>query len=344
MGAGRRKWAIGAVVAAALALGAVLAIWRAALVAKAARPAIDPALLVEPPPFPADGRSRWRVTWTGAAGVRLESAEPTPTPEGAPLAPPLVTTILVDPYVTRHAPAELAFPLDVDETTAIKAFPRADAIFVGHSHHDHLSDAIYLARTLGASLYGSPTSCALAIAQGLERDRCREFADGHRFLVGPVEVEVVASAHSRTVVGVPFDGVVAPPAPARPYAWELKTGGVFAFVFRVAGRTVYHQGTAGLTDAQLQRLRGLKPDLALVSIAARAPEFEARLLEALQPRRIAAIHHDDWLGGRLSAPLEPEDPDDVRAFEREVAGRLGLDALERLVPFRPVELPAPATP
>jgi L-ascorbate metabolism protein UlaG (beta-lactamase superfamily) len=329
-------------VALAFAAGALALAHVLSGASKAARPHVDEALLALSSPVPADGRDHVRLTWTGVAGVRLEATlAPTAEAPGVPLGPPEVTTLLVDPYVTRHAAAELAFPLDVDEAGALAAFPRADAIFVGHSHHDHLSDAIFLAKSLGAALFGSSTSCALALAQGLPPERCRLVADRQRFLVGPVEVEVVAHAHGRTPLGVPFDGEVPAPAPARPFAWQMKMGGAFAYVFRVAGRTVYHQGTAGLTDAQLARIHGLRPDLALVGVALRGrePDFEARLLGALQPRRVAAIHHDDFLGGRLTLPFEPADVD-LRGFERAVAAALGAESIERLAPFRPVEVDA----
>lgn len=95
------------------------------------------------------------------AVAKLEAAQPAVT-----------TSLLFDPYVTRHALAEPAFPLDSDETTSAAAFPQAAAVLVGQSHHDHLLDALSVAKRTGATIDGSATSCAIASSGGLARWQC----------------------------------------------------------------------------------------------------------------------------------------------------------------------------
>jgi L-ascorbate metabolism protein UlaG (beta-lactamase superfamily) len=279
-----------------------------------------------------------RVTWTGVAGVRIESEVELVVPVDKPRTPQPVTTILVDPYVTRHGWAEFARRLDSDDDTAAKLFPRADGILVSHAHHDHLADAVGIAQRTGAYMYANRTACAFARAMGVRGDHCIIVHDQEHLRFGNADVEVVESAHARQADGtVRFGGELErPPARQSPYVWQLLDGGTLAFIVRVNGRIVYVQGSAGLTDHQLERVKDLRPDLALVSVALRenTPQYEERLLRALNPRRVAAIHWDDFFGTTLADDMAPLSGVNLPAFEAKVSQLLGPDALLRLKPFQ----------
>jgi len=278
-----------------------------------------------------------RVTWTGVAGVRVESETQLVVPAGSPRVPQPVTTLLFDPYVTRHGFAEFVRPVDSDTQTAARAFPKADAIFVSHAHHDHLADAVGIAERTGAFVYANRTACAFARAMGLRGDRCVVVHPKEHLRIANADVEVVAGAHGRTSRGVLFPGEPEhPPARGLPYVWQLREGGHLNFIVRVNARVLYIQGSAGLTDEQLDQVKDLRPDLALVCLALRqgTPDFEERLLGAMRPRRVAAIHHDDFFATRLSDDFPLLAGVDLPGFEAKTAKILGADALVRLQPFR----------
>jgi L-ascorbate metabolism protein UlaG (beta-lactamase superfamily) len=324
-----RTW----IFALALGLGlAVATLFGLSARAKASRPRIAAALLERAPLPPATPPGLY-ASWTGVAGVRLEAVPPEGTAAGT-------ATVLIDPYVTRHALAELAFPIDVDTDTAARAFPVAQAIFIGQGHHDHLGDAPFLANRTGATLYGSRTTCALAQGLGLARERCVVMTDGSHATVGPFDVEAVEHVHGESAAGVPFPGEVEVPPASAPHVWEMKAGTVLAFIVRAQGKTVYHQGSAGLTDRQLARLTGLAPDLALIGIALRqhTPSFEERLLGALRPKRVAAIHEDDFFGPALADEVPLLRGVDLPGFEAKARALAGAGAVVRLVPFERVEV------
>lgn len=286
---------------------------------KASRPKLSAPVLerastpAAPPPQPSDSAAL-QLTWTGVAGVRLEVDDG----EGR-------RTLLIDPYLTRHSIPEFVEPIDSDDAALERAFPAADVIFVAHSHHDHLGDVPSIAIRTGAVVYGSRTTCALARAMGVPDAQLVEIRDGQRFQVGPFDVEVIEHEHGHSALGVPFAGEVHHRKMGRPWLWEMKMGGAFAFVVRAAGRTIYHQSTAGLTDSQLRRLDGLQPDLACICLALRqnTRKFEERLFAALQPARVMPIHHDDFFGKCLAdeVPLLPGV--DVAGFSRKVAEIVG---------------------
>ncbi len=212
------------------------------------------------------------------------------------------TTVLVDPYVSRHRLRRLATrTIEPDDAAIAKWIPKkVDAILCGHSHFDHLLDAPRIALKTGAKLVGSATTCAFARASGVSESQLVEIpASGGRTTIGDVEVRFVPSLHGRIALGrVPFPGEVrrAPRLPAR--VWHYKMGGAFGVVMNAAGVRVYHNGSADLVDAELE---GERADVLLVGLAGRQAtrDYLKRLVTALSPEVIVPTHHDAFF-----APLD----------------------------------------
>ena len=85
------------------------------------------------------------------------------------------TTVLVDPFVSRHRIRRLLTRTIAPDDRAIDRWipKKVDAILCGHSHFDHLLDAPRIAQRTGAKLVGSATTCAFARAQGVPRVAAR---------------------------------------------------------------------------------------------------------------------------------------------------------------------------
>jgi L-ascorbate metabolism protein UlaG (beta-lactamase superfamily) len=133
--------------------------------------------------------------------------------------------------------------------------------------------------------------------------------------VGPFEVTAWESGHGETAVGVPFPGEVSGP-PGTPWIWRWKMGGAFAFRIRVNGKTLYHQGSAGMRP----ELAGLAPDVAFVGLALRERTLGYRdvLLDAARPRQAVPIHWDVFFGTWLDDDLPAMGDADRATFERRV--------------------------
>jgi len=326
--------AVGVAVLAVAALVIVLM----SRASKSARPKLTPEILAraaEAPCLNPTGAPFIDASWTGIAGIRLELC-------GAPQP----STLLVDPYLTRHSVPELFFPVDADSPTLARAFPRADFIAVGHTHHDHFADVPDIAKRTGAKILGSRSTCNLAVAMGVDPTQCLAFEDQNPVQVGPWTIEAIPTPHALVWPGfVPFSGDVPPrPRDDRPWVWQLREGQMWSLIIRAAGRTLYHHGSAGLSDSQLQRVRGLQPDLAFVGIALRenTPDFEDRLLDPLRARFVMPVHHDNFLGPSLrdDGPLLP------RIELDEFEGRIGNYGARLLVrkPFERFRVSNPSSP
>lgn len=283
---------------------------------KNARPKLAPELLARAAEAPCANvpaaSAVIDASWSGIAGIRLELCG-----AGAP------STLLLDPYVTRHSVPELFFPVDADSPTLARTFPRADFIVVGHTHHDHFADTPDIAQRTGATILGSRSTCNLAVSMGVPAARCIAFEDQNPVQAGPWTIEAIPTPHALVWPGfVPFAGdVPAQTDRGLPWVWELREGQMWSLIIRAEGKTLYHHGSAGISDAQLQRVTDLRPDLAFVGIALRenTPRFEERLLGALKAKAVMPVHHDDFFGPMLrdDGPLLPRIK--LEEFESRIA-------------------------
>jgi L-ascorbate metabolism protein UlaG (beta-lactamase superfamily) len=212
------------------------------------------------------------------------------------------TTVLVDPYVSRHRIRRLLTrTIGPDERAIDRWIPKkVDAILCGHSHFDHLLDAPRIAQKTGAKLIGSATTCTIARAHGVSESQLVLVPpEGSRVTVGDIGIRFVPSKHGRIALGrVPFDGVVSRPPRLPARMWHYKMGGAFGIVMNAAGVRVYHNGSADLVDAELE---GERADVLLVGLAGRQAtrDYLERLIGALSPELIVPTHHDAFF-----APLE----------------------------------------
>jgi L-ascorbate metabolism protein UlaG (beta-lactamase superfamily) len=231
------------------------------------------------------GRDAVRVQWLGTAGFAIEH-------DGH--------TLLLDPYVTRASLARCVLaPLHPDHDAIRRCVPRADAVVVGHTHFDHALDVPWIARTTGARVFGSRSAVALCLAHGVEADRVEavEREAGSEPVereVGPFALRFIPSAHSRFALGrVPFPGEIADcgDVPMRTEAY--KCGAVFGVEIRVAGRTLYHLGSAELVDANVD-VKNV--DLLLMCVAGwtSSRDFPERVGHRLAPGAVLLSHWDDF--------------------------------------------------
>ena len=238
-----------------------------------------------------------RVRWLGTAGFEIEHAG---------------HVLLIDPYVTRASLVRCVVgSLESDSAAIARHVQRADAIVCGHTHFDHALDVPAIAHRTSARVFGS-TSCAnlcraAKVPEGEIVDVQAMSARGEaRAEVGPFDLTFVPSAHSPLVLGrVPLPGDIGDCDQVPLRARHYRCGAVFSVLVRVAGRAIYHVGSANLDDASRPSAREV--DLLLMCTAGwtTTERFVPRMLEAVTPGAILLSHWDDFFRplGLAARPL-----------------------------------------
>ena len=174
---------------------------------------------------PVDANAEWRIRYRGTAGFTLQFGQ---------------TTFVLDPYVTRPGLIETGFSrLRPNEALVKRIFRRADAVMVGHAHHDHILDAPVLCQQIGADFVGSPDAVHVARAAGVAEEKLIT-TTGSPFQLHGADVRGVPSRHGRVYDRVPLPGHILEPPPWPPRVWDLRHGMVLNWHVHMNGLNIAH--------------------------------------------------------------------------------------------------------
>ena len=183
---------------------------------------------------------------------------------------------------------------------------RLRAIFVSHSHHDHVMDAPYVASRTGAGIFGSMSALNVARGGGVPEERLTEFRGGETFAVGGFRVKVIPSLHSKPTLinndlGVTIDRPLRQPARLRDY----HEGGSFDFLVEHGGRRYLIRPSFNYIEGQLDGVRADVLFLGTAGLARADKETEARFfaetVDKVRPGLVIPLHWDNFFS-RLDRP------------------------------------------
>ena len=213
--------------------------------------------------------------------------------------------VLFDAHFTRPSlPRYIFGSASTDEATAgalldAHRVDRLRAIFISHSHHDHVMDMPFVANRTGATVYGSPSALNVARGGGVSEDRLEAFHGGETFAVGGYEVTVLPSLHSKPTIlnndlGQTIDAPLAQPARLRDY----KEGGSFDFLVKARGVTALIRPSFNYIEGQLDGVRADVLFLGIAKLAKADEETEARFfaetVDKVGPRLVIPLHWDNF--------------------------------------------------
>jgi L-ascorbate metabolism protein UlaG (beta-lactamase superfamily) len=209
---------------------------------------------------------------------------------------------------------------------------RADVIFIGHAHGDHISDIAPVAKQTGAIVVGAPVSIETAIRLGVPEAQTRVVRGGETLSFGEVKVETALARHSTIQDGL-FDayarlyavdglGPLTPEQLAHDQALrgrgatnaaEVTERGVIAYgLVLPSGFSIVSIDTAGpLTDGVRALARKLgRPDVAMIAYTPHAvAEHQIQdswpLIDLFDPKLFLPSHHDHIWGSWLDLGVEP---------------------------------------
>lgn len=262
--------------------------------------------------------------------------------------------ILTDPYLTHQSLARVVLggalqsnPATV--STALAGLPVPDAIFVGHSHYDHVLDAAESLKQPGwdaIPVYGSVSTLRVLHSHGAAfTNGWRQVNTGTSWnVIAPgIRYQAIRATHGRQLPLLPllYPGEVADggPRPSR-NAWDFRVGDTYAFLFELSDdrstNTIYfagaaHGGPDGFPDSSISTV-----DVAILCVPTwkLAKGYPANLIDRLQPRHIVASHYNNFFQVN-HAPDELVPRADLSGFLTEAQKAAGYSRFEAIhVPSR----------
>src|ERR1044071_9697787 len=240
------------------------------------------------------------LRWLGVAGWEIRLGQ---------------TTILIDPFLTRKE-ARHGEEWKTDEEAVLSAIKRADYIFAGHSHADHIADVPFIAKKFGAKVIGSQTTTNIALSAGVDKSQLITIAGGEKLDFPGFSVQVIESEHGivrrggRTrrpkfeEITQPWNGPITGEA--------FVEGGCYVYYFTFGGRTLLHQSSGGFVE---EKLAGLRPDVALRYPMNRA---DTASLLRVAPAKTVIVHHFDAWRAPFAEGMPPSSVGRAQRFARDV--------------------------
>ncbi len=228
------------------------------------------------------GKNLLTLEWAGTAGFKIEYGG---------------KMLLIDPNVTRpRLPRYLFASLPINKELCREVFPKADEIFIGHSHYDHLQDAPEIAIRTGATIHGSSSTAVVCRAWGVPEKQIHVIKLWTPFQAAGLKVTFVPGIHGKAVMGrIPSPGPIASVERVPMRGSEYRLGAVFGILFETAdGFRVFHSGSADLIDNEVEKVGAV--DVLLICLAGRkhTPDYVKRLASRLKPKVVIPHHYDNF--------------------------------------------------
>ncbi|HVN97907.1 MAG TPA: MBL fold metallo-hydrolase [Syntrophorhabdaceae bacterium] len=239
--------------------------------------------------------------------------------------------ILLGAYFDR-GPRNRPTGIKVDQISKV------DAVFLGHAHFDHMSDATQVARQTGASVYGHRIVVDTLLTQGLPSSQTKLVNNGDIFQFDDFVVEAFHVLHSNTPGTPPelpedaqaaFKNLVsvahgtptieeeaAEAAILSRGSWDpdILSNGVFAYLFTFGDdfRFIYHDSACCVVTEEakaiMERIGG-KADIATIAYQGGPQQFAVPYgmpeLRLFHPSFFIPNHHDEIKGAYFDMATEP---------------------------------------
>ena len=206
-------------------------------------------------------------------------------------------------YITGSEASDTAL---IDDLLKKHHVDRLRAIFISHTHHDHVMDAPYTANMTGAVIYGSSSAMNVARGGNVMEHQMVEFLANASYTIGDYRITVIPSLHSKPTIlnndlGETIDAPLVQPARLRDY----KEGGSYDFYVETPEKTYMIRPSFNYIEHQMDEY---KADVLFLGVAglAKADEqteqtFFAETAGKLQPKLIIPVHWDNFFS-RLDEP------------------------------------------
>lgn len=195
-----------------------------------------------------------------------------------------------------------------DKLIRLHHINRLRAVFISHTHHDHVMDAPYIVNKCGAKIYGSKSAKNVALGGGVSPENITVFKHGDIFDIGDYKIRILNSIHSKPTVlnndlGEPIKKHLTQPASLRDY----KEGGSYDFYIDYKEKKILIRPSFNYIEGQLEDIRADVLFLGIAGLAKAAPDMEKTFfketVEKTGAKLVIPIHWDNFFSP-LDRPIE----------------------------------------
>ncbi|WP_244310448.1 MBL fold metallo-hydrolase [Leptospira noumeaensis] len=251
-------------------------------------------------------KGKVRATFLGTSSILLDDGE---------------TQILTDGFFSRPSIWKTAFSkIESDPKTVLSVIEKAkinrlQAIFVCHSHYDHVMDAPFVAKQTKAKLYGSSSTLNVGTGAGLTSEQMQKFIPGKPITIGKFTITVLESKHTppfrilgKTNATDPNHPNIESPLIQPVKAMDFIEGGTFDFFIQHGKNKILIKSSTNFVEGALDKFNADVLFLGIAQISLQSISFQDEYLnqtiQTLKPKLIIPIHWDNFFKS-LSEPLEP---------------------------------------
>ena len=186
-----------------------------------------------------------------------------------------------------------------DEIIRLHHIDRLRAVFISHTHHDHVMDAPYIAGQCGAKIFGSESAKNVALGGGVSAKNIAVFKHGDSFDIGDYQIRILKSIHSKPTVlnndlGEPIKEPLIQPARLRDY----KEGGSFDFYIKYKEKKLLIRPSFNYIEGQLD---GIQADVLFLGVTGLAKAdrdmekaFFAETVAKTGAKLVIPVHWDNF--------------------------------------------------
>ena len=185
---------------------------------------------------------------------------------------------------------------------------RLRAIFISHTHHDHVMDMPYIANRCYAPVYGSASARNVALGGMVKDDNITVFEDGSSFTIGDYKISVIKALHSKpTKINDNLGEEITEPLKQPTILQNYKEGGSYDFYVEHGDKKILIHPSFNFIEGKLD---GIKADVIFLGVAGitkvdeeTEKKFFKETVETTGARLVIPVHWDNFFAP-LDKPIE----------------------------------------